>query len=257
MSSSSLREFASVPDRHTRLSKGVERFDDGRVCVIQGTVWASVSGVRVAPDEVAGLVEQVRALVPPEKHTAWWIDEDAEPADLHDRLLAAGLQEPADGIADLAALACVEEPGQGPDDVEVRSVGSFDEYLLATEVMWRAFETPPHRIEQQRPQLRTEYDDAVESGSPATFVAYIDGRPAGLARSIYSDLGVFLIAGAVDEWARGRGVYRSLVRARWDDAVARGTPALVTEANPATSYPILTRLGFVDVCAMRRLEDVR
>ena len=67
----------------------------------------------------------------------------------------------------------------------------------------------------------------------------------------------FLIAGAVAEWARGRGVYRSLVRARWDDAVERGTPALVSEALPDTSYPILKRVGFVDVCTIRRLEDVR
>jgi hypothetical protein len=47
------------------------------------------------------------------------------------------------------------------------------------------------------------------------------------------------------------------VRARWDDAVARGTPALVTEAMPGTSYPILKRVGFVDVCTIRRLEDPR
>ena len=37
MSTSSLRAFASVPDRYAHLSKGVERFDDGRVCVLQGT----------------------------------------------------------------------------------------------------------------------------------------------------------------------------------------------------------------------------
>jgi hypothetical protein len=45
------------------------------------------------------------------------------------------------------------------------------------------------------------------------------------------------------------------VRARWDDAVERGTPALVTQANPATSYPILKRLGFQDVCEITRAED--
>ena len=74
---------------------------------------------------------------------------------------------------------------------------------------------------------------------------------------MYSDRGVFLIAGAVLEPYRRRGVYRALVRARWDDAVERQTPALVTEALEDTSYPILTGLGFVDVGATRRLEDVR
>jgi hypothetical protein len=47
------------------------------------------------------------------------------------------------------------------------------------------------------------------------------------------------------------------VRARWDEAVRRGTPALVVQANPATSLPILLRLGFVEVCTQRRLEDPR
>jgi hypothetical protein len=47
------------------------------------------------------------------------------------------------------------------------------------------------------------------------------------------------------------------VRARWDDAVARGTPALVSQARPQTSYPILKRLGFEDVCEIRRVEDVQ
>jgi predicted GNAT superfamily acetyltransferase len=68
---------------------------------------------------------------------------------------------------------------------------------------------------------------------------------------------VFIIGGSVLAGARGRGAYRALVRARWDDAVARGTPALVTEAMPGTSYPILKRLGFVDVGVLRRLEDRR
>jgi hypothetical protein len=72
-----------------------------------------------------------------------------------------------------------------------------------------------------------------------------------------SDRGVFLIAGSTAPWARRRGLYRALVRTRWDYAVARGTPALVTQAVPDTSYPILKRLGFEDVCTIRRLDDRR
>jgi predicted GNAT superfamily acetyltransferase len=68
---------------------------------------------------------------------------------------------------------------------------------------------------------------------------------------------VFLIGGSTASWARGRGLYRALVRARWDYAAARGTPALVVHAVPATSYPILVRLGFQEVCRIRRLEDAR
>jgi len=252
-----LREFAQNPDRFTRISPDVDRFADERMCVIQGTTWAGVSGVRVEVDEVTALLAEVRDRVPPEKALAWWLDPDTRPADLHERLLALGLREPRDRGALLYALACVEAPPAGPDDVEVTRVETFDDHLAATEVMWDAFATPSVRREGQRRHLRSEFEAARDAGVPVTFLAHVDGRAAGVGRSIYSDRGVFLIAGCVAQWARRRWVYRALVRSRWDDAVARGTPALVTEAMPDTSYPILKRVGFVDVCTIRRLEDPR
>lgn len=252
-----LREFAQTPDRYTWLSGDVTRTADERVCVIQGNVWAGVAGVRVGADDVEALVAEVRRRVPPEKGLTWWIDPDVRPPDLHERLLALGFREPADGHGLLHALACVDEPPPGPADVEVLRVDTFEDHVVAVELMWDAFHTPRERRDQQRPHLRTEFDASQTAGVPVTFLARVDGSPAGLGRSIYSDRGVFLVGGSVAEWARGRGVYRALVRARWDDAVARGTPALVTEALPDTSYPILKRVGFVDVCTIRRLEDPR
>jgi hypothetical protein len=252
-----LREFAQNPDRFTWLSEDVERFADDRLCIVQGTVWAGVSGVRVEEDEVEALVEEVRRRVPPEKHTMWWLDPGTRPADLHERLISLGFREPNDRGAVLRALVCVEAPPAGPVDVEVRRVETFDDHLAAVEVMWETFETPADRREQQRPHLRSEFEAARAAGVPVTFLARVDGRAAGVGRSIYSDRGVFPIAGGVLPWARGRGVYKALVQARWDDAVARGTPALVTEAILDTSYPILTRLGFVDVAEIRRVQDPR
>ena len=255
--STALSELARNPDRFTLLSGDVKRFADERVCIVQGSVWAGVSGVRVEPGEVDALVAETRERIPPDKTTAWWIDPGSRPPDLRERLLALGFRGPADGHDLLHALACVEEPPAGPADVEVVRVECYDDHVAAVEVMWDAFETPAERREQQRAHLRSEFDAARAAGVPVTFLARVDGRPAGVGRSVYADGGVFLIGGSVAEWARGRGVYRALVRARWDDAVARGTPALVTEALPDTSYPILRRLGFEDVATIRRLEDPR
>ena len=57
---------------------------------------------------------------------------------------------------------------------------------------------------------------------------------------------------------RGRGIYRALVRARWDDAVACGTPALTVLAG-RLSGPILEKLGFEVVgwqdCLLDRLGE--
>ncbi len=88
----------------------------------------------------------------------------------------------------------------------------------------------------------------------ATYVALVDGQPAARATASFTEHGALLFGGATLEWARGRGAYRALVRARWDDAVARGTPVLVTHAG-AMSRPILTRLGFREVSQIHILLD--
>jgi len=88
-----LRQFAQNPDRYTWISSDVDRFADERVCVIQGTTWAGVSGVRVEPDDVEALLAEVHDRVPDGKALVWWLDPDTQPVDLHERLLALGLQE--------------------------------------------------------------------------------------------------------------------------------------------------------------------
>ena len=123
--------------------------------------------------------------------------------------------------------------------------------------MGRVRRRRPSAAQLQQAHLREEFDESLEHGIPVDFLALLDGRPAATATAIPSDRGVFLIAGSTMRWARGRGLYRALVRARWDYAVERGTPALVTQALPDTSYPILKRLGFQDVCDTYRLEDAR
>jgi len=255
--SDQLREFAQCPDKFTMISPDVDRYIDERLCVIQGNVWAGVSAVRVSSGDVDALVAEVRERVPAEKHLVWWIDPDAQPPDLESRLQRCGLRRPDDGGYEVHALVCTTAPEAGPHAVSVRRVETLDDWLQSVEVMWDAHGTPPERRARQRPHLPDEFEASQRSGVPVTFLAELDGRPAGIGRSIYSDRGVFLIAGGVAEWARGRGAYRALVHARWDDAVARGTPALVTEARRDTSYPILRRLGFSDICTIRRLVDPR
>ncbi|HEY3960917.1 MAG TPA: GNAT family N-acetyltransferase [Gaiellaceae bacterium] len=224
--------------------------------LLQGPTWAAVSDVHVAAGDVEPLVDETRDVVPPDKTIMWWIGPSCEPTGLFDQLTELGFVPPVDGTTVLHALASVTEPPAAQAGIEVREVLSFDEFVTATAVGWDAFAISAERRERERPHLQTTYDTRSESAS-RTFVAYVDGKAVGVGRSVYSDLGVFLIGGAVLEHARGLGVYRALVRARWDDAVARGTPGMITEAKPDTSYPILKQLGFVDVCTIRRVEDAR
>jgi hypothetical protein len=256
-SSAQLREYAESPDRFSEIPAGasVERFADERICILQGPTWASVSGVSVDADAVPALLAEVRERVLAEKEPVWWIGPSARPRSLHEQLHGLGLIKPRDRVPILRAVVLTHEPEAPSEDVEVSRIETYAQFRDAREVQWEAFETPVDRRERERARLRQDFEESRRSGVPLRFLALLDGRPAATALAVPSDRGVFLIGGATAGWARGRGVYRALVRARWDYAVARGTPALVTQAAPDTSYPILRRLGFEDVCVIRRLED--
>jgi hypothetical protein len=253
-----LREYAETPDRFAPVPEGtsVTRFADERICVIQGPTWAGISGPRVREDELDDLIALVHELVPADKRQTWWIGPTARPANIIELLEARGFRPAEDG-AELRAMALTTPPPDPAAGVEVRRVETLDDFLTAREVQWDAFEVPQERRELQRPYLHGEFDEAMTHGTPLTFLALLDGKPAATGMAIPSERGVFLIAGSTATWARGRGLYRALVRARWDYAVERGTPALITEALVDTSYPILQRLGFAEVCTIRRYEEKR
>jgi len=259
MLSRELRELAETPDRYAPVVAGtsVTRFLDDRVCILQGPTWAGISAVNVPAGEVQALVGEVRERVPESKEQAWWVGPSARPENLHELLVALGFREPRDRVSTLHAVALADEPAPMPAGVTVRRIETFEDFVAAREVQWDAFETPEDRRAVNRPRLREDFEESMAIGVPVGFLAELDGRPAGTGMSIPSERGVLLIAGSTAVWARRRGLYGALVRARWDDAVERGTPALAVMANPETSYPILKRLGFEDVCTVRRLEDPR
>lgn len=252
-----LREYVECPDRFAPIIPGasVTRTMDDRVCVIQGPLWAAVSGVNVAGHEVEALLAEVRERIPPEKSQTWWLGPSTQPTDLHERLVALGLTEADPPL--LHGLALTEPPGEPPPDVEVHRVETLEDFAASREVQWDAFGTPEQKRADNRARNREDFEESMRFEVPITFLATLEGKPAATAMAIPSERGVLLIGGSTASWARGRGLYRALVRARWDLAVARGTPALVVEAIPDTSYPILLGLGFEEVCTIRRLEDRR
>ena len=254
--SADLREYAETPDRFAHVAPGanVERFADERICIIQGATWASVSGVSVGDDQVEALLAEVRSRVPAEKDAVWWIGPSARPRRLYEQLQALGLREPRDRVSLVHALVLTDAPTSPPAGVEVRRITTYEDFVAAREMQWDAFDTPEDRRAKNRARLREDFEESQRLGIPVDFLATLDGRAAGTALAVPSDRGVFLFGGSTAAWARGRGLYRALVHARWEYAVARGTPALVTDAVPDTSYPILRRLGFEEVCTIRRLE---
>ena len=96
-------------------------------------------------------------------------------------------------------------------------------------------------------ELPKRWEEYTSASSPGRqFIASIDGRVVGTAFAALGAAGVNLFGGAVLEEARGHGVYQALIAARWEAAVARGTPALTVQAG-RMSKPIIEKLGFAAV----------
>ncbi len=83
---------------------------------------------------------------------------------------------------------------------------------------------------------------------------WLDGQLVCTGTAAPTPHGFLLYGGATLPSARGRGAYRSLVRARWDDSVSWGTPVLITQGG-SMSRPILERLGFAPVGHVQMLVD--
>lgn len=148
----------------------------------------------------------------------------------------------------LVAVVCSSAPAPGQEVVEVRRVESREEFETGLRIAHTAFGgTIDADVAEQYRGWRAD-------GSQARYLAFVDGRPVGSASATFTPHGAVLNAGATLPDARGLGAYRALVRARWDDAAARGTPALITQAG-RMSLPILERLGFREVARITVLVD--
>ena len=204
--------------------------------------------MRIGPEALEATLAEVRGLVADHDHVegTWWLSDER----LWLGLRELGLKEPRNGEAELTAMALTKEPEPGPAGVSAGPVETVVEYRQAAEIRHEALGDPLADEATLADAFRAER----EAGIVVTFVARVDGRVAGTASGVFCPLGGVGFGAATAGWARGRGAYRALLRARWDEAVRRGTPAFVTQGG-TMSGPILRRLGFEEVCVLRRLQD--
>lgn len=153
----------------------------------------------------------------------------------------------------IAALMIDRAP-EGAEDVEVRRVETFEDFLVVLELSLEASPRTPAAEAKERARAQETFERRL-SRPGGDWLAYVDGRPAAAASAIAGPAGLFLAGGGTARWARGRGCYRALVRARWDEAVRLGTPGLVVHAQHGSSQPILERLGFEHVCDLHVVVD--
>jgi ribosomal protein S18 acetylase RimI-like enzyme len=236
-----LEELAEHTEVHLRPRWGFENVEHAGLVYVAGRRDANVHPYRV--DDVAAAVGWARDEARARGHRSveWWVGWRAEPADLGGRLEVLGVPRSTDPPT-LTGMTCDTAP-PAEAAIDVRRVETLDEYLAVMEVDWAAWNVPAAERDDRRRREIERFEPMMETGSVHHFAGLLDGTPVGIGRAIDMDGAVALFGGAVLPAARGRGVYRALVRARWDHAVERGTPLLVVQAGPM-SAPVLDGLGF-------------
>ena len=224
-----------------------------RYVLTTGNSGATVVRIRLGPGEVERALAEVRARLATEDvhRCEWWCGAGTQPRDLPERLLALGL-EPDDEAATLTVMT-LDRPPEGTPQAEVRRVETFDDYVVWSDV---ANEGWGHE-EEHRARLRARAElnwRSTQEQDAALYLAYLDGEPVGNARAFFLDRFALLLGASVVPASRGRGAYLALVHARWNDAVARGTPRLLIQAGDM-SRPILERVGFRALGEIRLLLD--
>jgi hypothetical protein len=259
-----IRRFAEDPAAWGEIpaESALTRILTDRYCLLLGPVptFTSVSRLRLEPEEVPEALARVRAQAAQAGHreAQWWVGPSATPGDLADRLRTHGLvpDERPGSEPHSTSMVLAKEPPPPPAGVVARRVESFDEFVRAGKIGDAAFGAPEEDAKAYEAIAEESFARERAGHSPRVYAAFLDGEPTGVGRALFAAdcPAVLMIGGGVLPAARGRGVYRALVRARWDDAVAAGTPALVTHAG-VMSRPILERLGFQAVAEQEILLD--
>jgi hypothetical protein len=246
-----LREVAEYPNSFGPLAPGDERIETGRytLCIGAGSTWNTVQRQRFPLEQVDEVLAEVRAELRARGRieTQWEVGGSAPPG-LVDALLERGLVPDKDPYA--VALVLAREPPPMAPGLTARRVQTLEELEASAEVQWEAFGATPQEVEEARRVLPERFRESPN----LRHSVWLDGEIVCTGTATPTEHGLLLYGGATAPHARGRGAYRALIRARWDDAAALGTPALITQGG-SMSRPILERLGFERVGEIHMLMD--
>ena len=182
----------------------------------------------------------------------WMVGQSATPSDLVARLRDTGAAlDEEDPIAE--GMILQHEPPPGPPNIETRRISTFEEFTASARITLA--DAPPEAWEKTEANLASAWEESRENEDMYSFIALIDDKPIANGQIIWLSNGMPYLGGAstLSEY-RGRGAFTALVRARWDEAAARGVPVLLVQAG-SMSEPILRRLGFEATGKITVLHD--
>lgn len=214
--------------------------DDGDVIRTISPGWTGVEWTGLTPATAdAAIQRQIRRFAELGRPWEWKHYSYDEPADLRDRLTAAGLRPGEDEtllIAETTGLDLAVRPPAGVELRPVRDRRDLDALVAVHDEVFGGRFTAD--------ALAT----ALEAGTAAAVIAWAGETPISAARVEFqagTEFAGLWGGGTLPAW-RGKGVFRSLVAHRAALARAAGYRYLQVDAS-ADSRPILTRLGFAEL----------
>lgn len=253
-----VRVLAEELNAHLPLRQGDQRIVDPRFVIYLGAGadphFTVVQRLRLGPGELPQVVAEVRRLLAARgrRGATWELGPSSQPAGLGAGLRALGMR-PDPLESEVAGMVLVRPP-EPPnfavaEGITVERVESAARLRQVQVIFSGCFGTPLGDSDPQKDYARYQ-----ASPSWRSYIALHDGQPIAAADATFTDEAVVLSGGATLPALRRRGAYRALIAARWRDAVARGTPILVTQAG-RMSRPILARLGFSVVAQVQIFLD--
>ncbi len=205
-----------------------------------------VGGMRWTADEADRRIEEIIAYHRDRNiGFQWWVTPYDTPTDLRARLERHGLVLAGDA-ATMARLGLdnlddiprnpnvMIEWLDGNDDAAIDAIGN---------ITMVCFHWTKEQIDERRPDWVERMRDPKHREKESTYLARINGQPAGYGR-VQLRAGIAYLGGAatLPEF-RGQHIYSTLVRLRLEEAWTRGYHLAVINAEPL-SRPIVARCGF-------------
>ncbi len=204
-----------------------------------GIFWSALD----AADADPVIAAQVALFSAREEKFEWKLYSYDTPADLAERLLAAGLvpaQPESLMVAEAAEVAEALSSADLPAGTRLERVTDADGVHRMTQLAEIVFNTDESELRESLLAQQAAHPEIVDlmlamAGDQPVCAARIEFLPGTEFAGLWG-------GGTLPQWRR-RGIYRALVRYRAELAVRRGYRYLTVDASPE-SRPILERVGF-------------
>jgi GNAT superfamily N-acetyltransferase len=238
-----MHELLEKYDRQVRRVspfEGVERTE--RIVRIllphwRGVLWSDLDET-TADAAIAGEIARFDGL----GEFEWKYYSYDEPADLPDRLVAAGFKAEDTETLLIGDVERLPHESELPDGIDLREITDEAGVEAMARVNLEGFG------EQAGEGFRSQVLKEIRAGRTRMAVAFAGERPVSMGRVEFYAGTEFggLFGGATVPEFRGRGIFRAIVAQRVAWATAAGCRYLQTDASD-DSRPILERLGFIPV----------